>query len=166
MKRKTTGVFVPALVTLLASVVLAQVNFAGTWVFDPKQSQGVPDGVGMTMVVKQTGNRVEIETDITTPQGAQKIADLYILDGKETDYKPPVMGPGTGKGRRTSTWTADRKGFDVIEKATIDSPDGQGTISATRKWTLSADGKTLTMDVAMTSAEGERVSKRIFTKKS
>ena len=166
MKKKTTGLFVAALLALWAGAVLAQANFAGTWVFDPKQSQGVPDGVGMTMVVKQTANRVEIETDITTPDGQQKIADLYILDGKETDYKPPVMGPGTGKGRRTSTWTADRKGFDVTEKATIDGPDGPMTVSATRKWTLSADGRTLTMDVAMTSPEGERVSKRIFTKKS
>lgn len=166
MKKKTTGLFVAALLTLSAGAVLAQANFAGTWVLDPKQSQGVPDGVGMTMVVKQTGNRVEIETDITTSQGQQKIADLYILDGKETDYKPPVMGPGAGKGRRTSTWTADRNGFDVTEKATIDGPDGPATVTATRKWSLSADGKTLTMDVAMTSPEGERVSKRIFTKKS
>ena len=165
MRRKTTGLFVTALLALWAVAGLAQANFAGTWVFDPKLSQGVPEGVGMTMVVKQTGDRVEIETDITTAEGQQKIADLYVLDGKETDYKPPVMGPGTGKGRRTSTWTADRRGFDVTEKATIDGPDGPATISATRKWTLSADGKTLTMDVAMTTPEGERVSKRIFTKK-
>ena len=166
MKKKTTGLFAAALLALWPGAVLAQANFAGTWVFDPKQSQGVPEGVGMTMVVKHTADRVEIETDITTPDGQQKVADLYILDGKETDYKPPVMGPGTGKGRRTSTWRADRKGFDVTEKATIDGPDGPVTVSATRKWTLSADGKTLTMDVAMTTPEGERVSKRIFTKKS
>ena len=166
MKRKTTGLYVAALLALWAGVVLAQANFAGTWVFDPKQSQGVPEGVGMTMVVKHTGDRVEIETEVTTPDGQQKITDLYLLDGKETDYKPPLMGPGTGKGRRTSKWTADRKGFDVTEKATVDTADGQATINATRKWTLSADGKTLTMDVTMTSPEGERVSKRIFTKKS
>lgn len=165
MKRKTTGLFVTALLALWAGAVLAQANFAGTWVFDPKLSQGVPEGVEMTMVVKHTGDRVEIETDITTPQGQQKIADVYILDGKETDYKPPLMGPGSGKGRRTSTWTADRKGFDVTEKATVETPDGPATISGTRKWTLSADGKTLTMDVAMTSPEGERVSKRVFIKK-
>jgi hypothetical protein len=165
MKRNTTGLFIAALLMLWAGSVLAQANFAGTWVFDPKLSQGVPEGVGMTMVVKQAGDRVEIETDITTPDGQQKIADLYILDGKEIDYKPPVMGPGAGKGRRTSKWTADRKGFEVTEKATIDGPDGLATVSATRKWTLSGDGKTLTMDVAMTTPEGERVSKRIFTKK-
>ena len=166
MKRKTTGLFVTALLALWAGAVLAQANFAGTWVFDPKLSQGVPEGVAMTMVVKHTGNRVEIETDMTTSQGQQKITDLYILDGKEIDYKPPVVGPGTGKGRRTSKWTADRKGFDVTEKATIEGPDGLRTISAIRKWTLSADGKALTMDVAMTTPEGEMVSKRIFTKKS
>ena len=147
-------------------IALAQANFAGTWVLDPKRSQGVPEGVEMTMTVKQDGNRVQIETNITSPAGQQTIPDLYVLDGKETDYKPPVMGEGKGTGKRTAKWTADKSGFESTESAKITGPDGEQAITATRKWALSPDGKTLTIDVTMNTPEGERLSKRVFSKKS
>lgn len=157
--------------TVAAAIVLslatgaAQANFAGTWVFDPARSQGLPEGVSMTMTVKQNANRVQIESIISTPQGQQTVADVYVLDGKETDYTPALLTAGSGKGRRTSTWNADKTGFDATESATISTPDGDGTITAKRKWTLAPDGKTLTVDVTMKTPQGEQVSKRVFTRK-
>jgi hypothetical protein len=156
------------LAVMLAATVTsasAQANFSGTWVLDTKRSQGIPEGVGITMTVKHTGDRVELESNISSPAGQQTISDVYVLDGKEADYKPPMIGPGSGKGKRTAKWTADKSGFESTESATVSTPEGEGTISATRKWTLAPDGKTLTMDVAIKSPQGEQVSKRIFTKK-
>ena len=146
-------------------IALAQANFAGTWVLDAKRSQGIPEGVEMTMTVKQDGNRIQIETNITSPQGQQTIPDLYVLDGKETDYTPPVIGSGSGKGKRTAKWSADKSALESSESATITTPEGDGTITATRKWTLSPDGKTLTIDVTMNTPMGEQISKRVYTKK-
>ncbi len=144
---------------------LAQANFAGTWVLDAQRSQGVPEGIEMTMTVKQDGNRVQIETNVSSPQGQQTIPDLYVLDGNETDYKPPVIGEGTGKGKRTAKWSADKSGLESTESATITGPEGEATITAKRKWTLSPDGKTLTIDLTMNTPAGEQISKRVFAKK-
>jgi hypothetical protein len=154
-------------ITLAAAVtgVSAQANFTGTWVLDATRTQGMPPGVEITMTVKHTGDRVELESNISSPAGQQTVSDVYVLDGKEADYKPPMIGPGSGKGKRTAKWTADKSGFESTESATVSTPEGEGTISATRKWTLAPDGKTLTMDVAIKSPQGEQVSKRIFTKK-
>lgn len=158
--------FSAAAVLVTATIATAQANFAGTWVFDPARSQGIPEGVSITLTVKQDGNRIQMDTNLSSPQGQQTIPDVYVLDGKETDYTPPLIGQGTGKGKRTSTWNADKSGFDVTESAAVSTPDGEGTITATRKWTLAPDGKTLTIDVAMKTPMGEQVSKRVFTKKS
>jgi hypothetical protein len=160
-----TTIVMCAAVAAAAASVLAQANFAGTWVLDAKRSQGLPEGVEMTMTVKQAASRIEIVTNITTPEGPLTIPDLYVVDGKETDYQPPIIGGGTGKGRRTSKWTADKMGIDVTEKATLETPAGSADITAVRKWTLSPDGRTLTMDVTMTGPQGEQMSKRVFTKK-
>lgn len=157
--------FLAMMLAATVASVSAQVNFSGTWVLDAKRSQGIPDGVEMTLTVKHAGDRVETETLISSPQGQQTIPDLYVLDGKETDYKPPIIGSGSGKGKRTAKWTADKSGFESTESATVSSPEGDATISATRKWTLAPDGKTLTIDVAVKSPMGEQVSKRIYTKK-
>ena len=162
---KSLAMFSAALV-LSGATALAQANFAGTWVLDAKRSQGVPEGVEMTMTVKHDGNRVQIETNITSPQGQQTIPDVYVLDGKETDYKPPVIGSGTGTGKRTAKWNADKSGLESTESAKITGPDGEAAITATRKWTLSPDGKTLTVDVTMNTPNGEQISKRVFAKKS
>ena len=154
-----------AAVLVTAAIVTAQANFAGTWVYDPARSQGLPEGVAITLTVKQDGNRIQTESNLSSPQGQQTIPDVYVLDGKETDYQPPLIGVGTGKGKRTSTWNADKSGFDVTESATVSTPDGDGTITAKRKWTLAPDGKTLTIDLTLTTPQGDQVSKRVFTKK-
>jgi hypothetical protein len=158
--------FSGAALLLTATIVTAQAKFAGTWVFDPARSQGIPEGVSITMTVKQDGDRIQTESNISSPQGQQTIPDVYVLDGKETDYTPPLIGAGSGKGKRTSTWNADKSGFDVTESATVSTPNGDGTITAKRKWVLAPDGKTLTIDVTMSTPMGEQVSKRVFTKKS
>ena len=157
--------FLAVMLATMVTSVSAQANFTGTWVLDTKRTQGVPDGVEITMTVKHTGDRVELESNISSPAGQQTVSDVYVLDGKETDYKPPVVGQGSGKGKRTAKWTADKSGFECTKSATLSTPEGEGTISAIRKWTLAPDGKTLTMDVAIKSPQGEQVSKRIFTKK-
>lgn len=142
-------------------------DFSGTWTLDKSRSEGVPPDTEQTMTVKQTDDRVEIQTIISGAQGEQKISDHYVLDGKETDFTPNLMGgaQASAKGRRTSTRTADGNGFDVTERATIDGPDGEVEIEATRTWRLSPDGKTLTVELSMKSSQGSRTSKRVFVKK-
>lgn len=163
--------------TLLACLVIAAppsldlfvqtpANFTGTWTLDRGRSEGVPPGVEMTMTVKQSGDRVEIETKISSPLGQQTIPDVYVLDGQETDYVAPAIGPQTtGKGRRTSRWVAAKDGFDVSERAVLEGPDGKVEMRAARTWTLASDGKTLTIDMTVSGPKGDATSKRVFVRK-
>lgn len=70
------------------------------------------------MTVRQTGDRLEAESVLKGPQGEQKIPEMYVIDGPETDFKVSVGG-GTGAGKRTAAWRDDRRGFDVTERAVV-----------------------------------------------
>ncbi len=145
-----------------APMMAAQADFSGTWKLDTVKSSGLPPGMEQTMFVTQKGDAVKIETRVKSPNGEQTVPDNYVLDGKETDFKLP--NAPDAKGKRTSKWNAGGNGFDVSEKAVVETPDGEATIEATRKWTLAADGKTLTIEMTVKSPNGTQESKRTFVK--
>jgi D-alanyl-D-alanine carboxypeptidase len=134
-------------------------DFSGTWKLDTAKSTGLPPEMEQTMTVKQTGDLVKIETAVKTPNGDMNVPDSYTINGKETDFTPP-----NGKGRRTSKWTADEKGFEVSEKADIETANGAVAIEGTRRWSLAADGKTLTIEMNMKTQQGEQQNRRVFIK--
>ena len=164
MKTRTTRLWL-AVLLMGAAVASAGADFSGTWVLDKARSEGLPEGIDQTMTVKQAGDRVEVETRMTGPMGEQTIPDLYVLDGKETDFTPPVIGGGGGKGRRTARWTADGNGFESTEQATLDGPEGKAEIKGARKWTLAGDGRTLTIEMTLTTSQGDVRTRRIFARK-
>jgi hypothetical protein len=118
-----------------------------------------------TMSVTQTGDKLSLETKLITAQGEQTVADTYMLDGKETEFTPKAPNGLTGKGKRTARWGADGNGIEVSEQVTFDTPEGSVTVQTTRKWTLSADGKTLKIELNTQDPNGTRQSKRIFNRK-
>jgi hypothetical protein len=144
----------------------AQADFSGTWVLDTGRSQGLPEGFEQTMTVKQSGDRLEIEFHLRGPQGEERASDAYVLDGKETDFRPAIVGGGSGKGRRTSRWLDGKRGFEAQERATVEGPEGEVTITGVRKWTLAPDGKTLTIEMTMSGPQGEQASTRVYTRKA
>ena len=168
MKRITTaGAAVVAALALTTGLVVAsaKADFSGTWTLDMAKSEGLPPDVkSQTVIVKQTGDRVEAETKTTREGGEEVTPAVYTLDGKEADFVQKGPNGMEGKGKRTSNWTADGNGFDVKETAVFDTPGGAVEMKATRKWALAADGKTLTIDMNLESPMGTRVIKRVFTK--
>lgn len=156
-----------ALLLMCAGAAAAQkVDFSGTWALDKSRSEGLPPGMDQTMTVKQTGDRIDVEAKVSGAQGTQEVKDQFILDGKETDFTPPLMRRDlTAKGRRTSKWSADGKGMDVTETATIEGEEGTETLKATRHWQLSDDGKTLTIEMTFDGPQGTRKTKRVFVRK-
>jgi hypothetical protein len=146
----------------------AKVDFSGEWQLDKSRSEGLPPGTDQTLSVKQTADRLEVKFRVSGgPGGDQTVDDIYVVNGEETDFKPPLMGGGTAQSaKRTSKWAAEGKGFDVNEQAKVEGPNGPNTIKATRTWRLSEDGKTLTIEMAIDNGEGGgNKSKRVFTKK-
>jgi hypothetical protein len=167
MKRKiAAGSFAVVLVALSLSVAAAaaKADFSGKWVMDKTKSEGVPPTVEQTMTVTQTGDKIELETKVTTPQGERVIKDSYTADGKEAEFTPQGPQGAMGKGKRTAKWTADGTGLEVNETATLNGPNGADEISATRKWSLAADGKTLTIELTFSGEQGMQKTKRVFVK--
>ena len=163
MKNITITFCIAALFLIFSGAVFAaEPDFSGAWSLDKTKSEGLPPGMNQTMTVTQTGDKLSLETKVTMEQGEQNIADAYMLDGKETEFSPKA-GALTGKGKRTATRTAD--GFKVQESGVFDTPNGEVTVKISRKWTLSADGKSLTIEITSENPNGTQKSKRVFDKK-
>ena len=76
--------------------------------------------------------------------------------------QPGAAPPPDTKGKRTAYWLAGDRGAILNEEVTA----GGKTVSQTqRKWTLSPDGKTLTVDYFIDGPRGSYEAKRVFEKK-
>ena len=167
MKRTIFSVAILAILAfnLSVSAKTAKADFSGVWKLDAAKSNGLPPGMDQTMTVTQADDTIKIETLVKGgPQGDQTVADSYILNDKEVDFKPASQP--NAKGKRTAKWNADSTGIEVSEKAELEAPDGSGTatVEVTRKWSLSTDGKTLTIEVKAKTPQGEQEIKRVFNK--
>jgi hypothetical protein len=165
----TSTAITTALIAALAIVpaTAAQTDFTGTWVLDASRSEGLPEGMGQsTMTVKQSGDRIEIEIHSQTPTGERRTPDVYVLDGKETDFQPALNVEASATGKRTARWSEGRNGFEATEIATVQGPQGEITITSARKWTLAPGGDTLTVELTSRSPQGEMKITRVFTREN
>lgn len=167
MKRKLTAAGAAlALLSLSAALAAAKANFSGTWVLDASKSEGLPPGMTQTLKITQNEDKLDIELKLKGPDGNERtVNDSFTLDGKETPFKPVVMGgPEPRNPKRTAKWAADGNGIEMVETAEVDTPDGPDTIQMTRKWSLSADGKTLIIEQKFIGPMGSQQTKRVFAK--
>ncbi|HEX8556595.1 MAG TPA: hypothetical protein VF668_00605 [Pyrinomonadaceae bacterium] len=138
-------------------------GLAGRWKLDPARSEGLPPGMRQLMAVSQEGDVVRLETTLITDEGEQVVPDSYTLDGREAEFAPKGPQGQTGKGRRTARWTADRKGVEVDEQVTFDSPEGPVTIKTSRRWSLT-DDNTLVIQMKVEGPHGQQLLKRTFVR--
>ena len=166
MERKFAAALAASCVFAATLVVAsAKANFAGTWVMDASKSVGVPQGLEQTIVITQDGDKITTDVKIKSPQGDREINDSYTVDGKEVEFTNTMLRGMTGKGKRTTKWAADGNGIEISETTDFQTPDGgTATVKAVRKWTLSADAKTLTIEQALETPQGTQTTKRVFNK--
>src|SRR5687768_3386450 len=123
----------------------ARPNFSGTWELDQTRSHSFPPDMKQTMTVTQDGDKVAVELKVVSPQGERVIKEAYTLDGKETEFAPPVPANApkdapAPKGKRTARWMANDKGFIIEDEIVQTSPRGPETILVARKWMHWPDG--------------------------
>lgn len=164
MNKFYTGivVFVFCLSFLTIGAMAQKEEFSGKWKLDAAKSVGLPPGMNQEMTVTQTGDAIKIETKLITDQGDQIVPDAYTLNGKETDFEPVFPGGAKGSGKRTATRTEN--GFEVVEKSSVDTPEGAITLEIKRNWQLASDGKSLVIEMTVKGPQGEQRSKRTFKK--
>jgi hypothetical protein len=149
---------------LSLSLAAAKPNFSGTWVLDKNRSFSNPPGLEQTLTIAHTGDQIKLESKQVTQRGEQVINETYTLDGKETEFTPPGTGPNA-KGKRKASWLPDGRGIVISDEIIADSPNGRVTQQITRKWTMSPDGSTLTVDYYIDDQKFSYEAKRVFVKK-
>lgn len=151
------------------TVALAKPDFNGAWVMDRARSFGIPANMTQTMTVKQAENQIEVETKLIQPGNERTVKDVYVLDGKEYEFAPPLPPNAPAnttppKGKRTSNWLPSGEGILVTETTTNETPKGPVTTQVMKKWLFSGAGE-LTITFFVDGPNGSFEAKRIFTKK-
>ena len=67
----------------------------------------------------------------------------------------------SAKGKRKASWLPNNQGIVINDETSV---DGKVVSQVTRKWTLSADGKSLTVDYYFDDQRGSFEAKRVFNK--
>jgi pectate lyase len=149
MKKIALLVLVMAVAVAGLSFAQAKPDFAGKWA--PKEAAAPAGGGGRgggmagPITIKQTAAELTQERTM----GENTMTTVYKLDGTESVNK-------TQRGESKSTAKFD--GAKLVIKTTMEGPNGATETTAT--WSLSADGKELT--IVSTSARGERTT--VYTK--
>lgn len=177
-KHMKRSVLVLAAVALcLGLVALAaddKTDLSGTWVLDKQKSdpirfggRGGPGGGGggqaadidITLVVKQADNELAVTRKINYNGQERSIDQKFTLDGSQ-NTNPAAMGRGELKSK-----TKLKKDKLIIEGTQqITTPNGDMEMGSIEEYSLSEDGKILTIKATRSTPMGERTSKQVFNK--
>jgi hypothetical protein len=178
--------FLAALFAAFAVAGYAQAkptDFSGTWNLDiPKSQLDVRMRIeSLTMTVAQTDKELKVTTETKRPAppadapqggpgggrgmrgfGGGDGTVAYSLDGKETIVE--VDGPN---GKMPIKYTGKIEGgkANLSSSRTFTGQMGEVTVTTKDSWTLSPDGKTLTVVRDQTSPRGTSSSTMVFVKK-
>lgn len=152
-------------------------NFSGTWKLDPSQSQmgggmggrqggggggagGGRQGAGMAaqeLTITQDGTTLRMTM---TVMGEARTLSYAIGGGPSTNAA--AMGRMSGESVTTTTWN----GNALITSGTtnVTTPQGAMSIQMREVRTVSADGKTMTVETTRTTQMGENTTKMVYTK--
>jgi hypothetical protein len=176
-RQSTIGLIAAALVLVVTAVTTqAQPQFAGTWTLDPGQSQfpaheghgsKAPDGAQtqaptrppvVKLVVEQNGANIKVTRSMARDNRERSYSQSFVADGTER----------TEQGHRGgSTVTKATLGGDsLVTTSTTTMPGKDGgeakTFSRESTWTLSPDGRTLTINTVMHSTRGDKTMKTVY----
>jgi hypothetical protein len=177
--------FLAAVFCLFAGSAFAQGkvstrDFSGVWTLDVAKSKlDVRARIeSMTLTVAQTEKELKVTTETKrtpppadAPQGGRGMGrgfgggdgtTVYALDGKETTtQRDTPMGAVPVK----HTAMLDQGRVRISSSSNFSGPAGEVTMTTKETWSLSDDGKTLTVERESTSPRGTNSSTMVFTKK-
>lgn len=150
------GAFVAAFFLLGGAARAATPNFSGEWAFNAAKSDfgKFPAPQSITRKIVQQGANLSITSVQKGSQGEVTTELVYTTDGKQVTNK--AQG---GESKGSAQWIGDKL---MIES----SREVQGaTLTQKDIWTLSPDGKLLTVDSHVSLPNGEFDIKQVFDKK-
>ena len=149
-------------------------QYCWPWLLDPSQSQ-LPQRGGhgkstanpqaqppeVKLIVEQQGTTLKATRSVAHGTRERAMSQTFVLDGSERTETGPRGG--------TSVTKATLGGDRLVVNTTHTRPareQGQPARSFSREsvWTLSGDGRTLTIDTTMHTPRGDRTMKTVYTK--
>ncbi len=149
-----------ALATMVSPLAAqsSHADFSGKWTLDPRSAEGPLQGATATMLVIQDAKTLKMNQTMSSPMGGEmKSALTFNLDGSPSTNTMSAQGMALELAS-TASWD----GPTLVVKTTTEL-QGQ-TMTQTERWSLSADGKALTVQ-RDASVGGQSMSmKMAFTK--
>lgn len=141
LRRAATAAILSAVaVSFVRAQTPSHPNFSGTWVMDlarSGQSSFTPKST--TYAVAHHGDTLVVDREtLGTNDQVTKAHMVYAIDGKAWKNMLPLVGQ-TLESSSVLSWEGDA----LVIRST--SRNGEDTLLQVDTWTLSADGKTLTM---------------------
>jgi hypothetical protein len=156
---KISKALVVAMIALSATTLAAQSkpNFSGEWTLVPAKSDFgmMPPPSSGVQKITHNDPQLKVVSTQTSDQGTNTTESTYTTDGKECVNK----GIMDSEMKSTAKW--DGSALVIDSKMDIQG----NAITITNKWTLSADGKSLTVNMHFASPMGDGDVKMIYEKK-
>lgn len=155
-KNRLSGFLLFGAMALAATVQAnAKPNFSGEWKLNASKSEfgPMPAPASRTDKIKHEDPSLKINTSSSGPQGDVNFDLSYTTDGTETTNQ--IRGNPT---KSTAKWDGDA--LVIVTKAKFQDND----ITLNDRWTLSEDGKTLTIQRKITAPQGEFEQKTVMDK--
>lgn len=159
MKRNLQIAIAIALTFTLALGAAARPDFSGSWKTNPARSDfgPMPPPDKWDMAVEHKDPTLKVKTTMANQMGERTSEATYTTDGVEA-----TVGEGQSQTRATVTWDGDSIVFKTTRKANMQGEEIE--IKGAEKWTLSGDGKTITVDMTLSAPMGEFTMKRVMEK--
>jgi hypothetical protein len=139
-------------------------DFSGTWKLNVGKSDfgPVPGPSAQTDVIEQSGQTLKIAVNAETEMGKMQYTETLTTDGREVTIAPDAPGahpnPEVTLQSISAAWNGST--LDVSQKLTY----GSDPVTGVSHYTLSADGKVLTISSDYQSQMGEAERTFVFEK--
>lgn len=140
---------------LLAASAWAAPNFSGNWKLNAAKSDfgQMPAPDKWDAVIEHKDPDLKVTTTMVSQMGERTTTATYKTDGTETE-----SDRGQWKAKSTAKWEGST--LHIVSKITTQN----GELTIDEKWTLSEDGKSITVASKWSSQMGEFESKRVMDK--
>jgi hypothetical protein len=161
---------IAAALAFLPALAMAAPNFTGTWVRDSANSDTVPGSMyWLTRGVDAGGARgpqSQVTLDITQTASSLTLVDpvekqrTFTLDGKP--YSVPT---DTGVETATVTSTLNDANLTIVTQQPWGGMPGNVGLTVRRTWTLSPDGRVLTVNTVRDTPAKRETYREVFNKR-
>ncbi len=139
-----------------------QPDFSGTW----KLNEGKSDlgqfgsrGIATKIVAEQKADAIVLVKTSSMQGQENTTTETLPFSGKETE-----LTTETSKKKSTLKWSADGNTMVISYDLAVTFNGQSFDIKGVESWSLSADGKNLTVNITRTTPQGEITTKAVYDK--